>query len=128
MSEEKVKRILATPVAKALIHTLREKYGPLMFHQSGGCCDGSQPMCFPAGEFRVGNSDRCLGEIEDCRFYMGAEQFEYWKHTQLILDVTPGRGSSFSIEIPLGVRFYIQSRLFTDQELERLTPLLLIEE
>lgn len=95
-----------------------------MFHQSGGCCDGSQPMCFAAGEFKVGGSDVCLGEIAGCNFYMGADQFEYWKHTQLVLNVTPGRGSSFSLEIPLGVRFYIQSKLFTDDELEQLTPLI----
>lgn len=88
-----------------------------MFHQSGGCCDGSQPMCFPEGEFKVGGSDICLGEIEQCKFYMGADQFAYWKHTQLELDVTPGRGSSFSLEIPMGVRFFIHSRLFTEAEL-----------
>jgi uncharacterized protein len=128
MTEETVRRILFTDAAKDLIRMLKEKHGPLMFHQSGGCCDGSQPMCFAEGEFRVGNSDRCLGEIEGCRFYMGAEQFEYWKHTQLILDVTPGRGSSFSLEIPLGVRFYIHSRLFTDEELEHIEPLLQIKE
>lgn len=91
-----------------------------MFHQSGGCCDGSQPMCFTEGEFRVGSSDVCLGEVEDCKFYMSADQFEYWKHTQLMLNVTPGRGSSFSLEIPLGVRFFIESRIFTEEELEEL--------
>ena len=95
-----------------------------MFHQSGGCCDGSQPMCFADGEFKVGNSDVCLGEVEGCKFYMGSDQFEYWKHTQLILNVTPGRGSSFSLEIPLGVRFFIESRLFTDEELNQLEELI----
>ncbi len=119
-----VPRILATDKAIDLIRTLREKNGPLMFHQSGGCCDGSQPMCFPEGEFRVGSNDVCLGEVDGCRFYMAADQFEYWKHTQLTLDVTPGRGSSFSLEIPLGVRFMIHSRLFTEEELDRLEPLL----
>lgn len=99
-------------------------YGPLMFHQSGGCCDGSQPMCFAEGEFRTGSSDVCLGIAEGCKFYMSRDQFEYWKHTQLILNVTPGRGSSFSLEIPLGVRFFIESRLFTVQESENLEPLL----
>ena len=84
-------------------------------------------MCFAAGEFRVGSSDVYLGEIEDCKFYMSADQFVYWKHTQLILNVTPGRGSSFSLEIPLGVRFFIESRLFADDELENLQPLLQIE-
>ena len=120
-------RILATEKAIALIHTLREQHGPLMFHQSGGCCDGSQPMCFEAGEFKVGGSDVCLGEVEGCKFYMAADQFEYWKHTQLILSVTPGRGSSFSLEIPLGVRFFIESRLFTEAELEDLVAMTFIE-
>lgn len=88
-----------------------------MFHQSGGCCDGSQPMCFPEGEFKIGGSDVCLGSLGGCKFYMHADQFEYWKHTQLTLDVTPGRGSSFSLEIPLGVRFFIRSRVFTEDEM-----------
>ena len=117
-------RILATEKAVALINTLREANGPLMFHQSGGCCDGSTPMCFAENEFKTGNSDVCLGEVAGCRFFMSADQFEYWKHTQLTLDVTPGRGSSFSLEIPLGVRFYIQSRMFTDDEMNNITPLL----
>jgi uncharacterized protein len=119
-----IPRILSTDKANELIDRLRVHNGPLMFHQSGGCCDGSQPMCFPEGEFKTGNSDVCLGEVHGCKFFMGADQFEYWKHTQLILDVTPGRGSSFSLEIPLGVRFYIQSKLFTESEMEDLTPLL----
>lgn len=119
-----IPRILSTDKANELIDRLRAQHGPLMFHQSGGCCDGSQPMCFPEGEFKTGNSDVCLGEVHGCKFFMGADQFEYWKHTQLILDVTPGRGSSFSLEIPLGVRFYIQSKLFTEAELEDLEPLL----
>jgi len=123
MEQEGIPRVLATAAALDLIERLRGLHGPLMFHQSGGCCDGSQPMCFTLGEFKTGASDVLLGNVDDCPFYMGADQFEYWKHTQLILDVTPGRGSSFSLEIPLGVRFYIQSRLFGDAELERLTPL-----
>jgi len=122
-----IQRVIANDKAKALIAKLKQMHGPLMFHQSGGCCDGSQPMCFEAGEFRVGGSDVCLGEVEDCKFYMSADQFEYWKHTQLILNVTPGRGSSFSLEIPLGVRFFIESKLFTGQELEQLEPLINIE-
>jgi len=81
-------------------------------------------MCFEAGEFKVGGSDVCLGEVEGCKFYMGADQFDYWKHTQLILNVTSGRGSSFSLEIPLGVRFYIESKVFTDEEINHLVPLL----
>ena len=123
-----IERIKATPAALALIERLKKLHGPLMFHQSGGCCDGSQPMCFEAGEFKVGGSDVCLGEVEGCKFYMAADQFEYWKHTQLILSVTPGRGSSFSLEIPLGVRFCIQSKLFTEAELANLAPLLEIAE
>lgn len=121
-------RILATNKAVTLINALKKEHGALMFHQSGGCCDGSQPMCFAAGEFKTGSSDVCLGEIAGCRFYMHADQFEYWKHTQLTLDVTPGRGSSFSLEIPLGVRFYIQSKVFTEEEMNDLEPLLISEE
>lgn len=117
-----VKRVLTTPKADELIDRLRADHGELMFHQSGGCCDGSQPMCFTEGEFFVGGSDVYLGDVHGCRFFMSADQFEYWKHTQLTLDVTPGRGSSFSLEIPLGVRFMIHSRLYTEQELDDLTP------
>jgi len=123
----RVPRVIANDAAKALIESLKQLHGPLMFHQSGGCCDGSQPMCFEAGEFKVGGSDVCLGEVEGCKFYMAADQFEYWKHTQLILSVTPGRGSSFSLEIPLGIRFFIESRLFTDAELEDLAEMEAIE-
>ena len=115
-----VKRVIATPAAAALITTLKATNGPLMFHQSGGCCDGSAPMCFVLGEFRVGSSDVCLGEIEGSPFYMAGDQFEYWKHTQLIIDVTRGRGSSFSLEIPLGFRFLSRSRVFTMEEVELL--------
>jgi uncharacterized protein (DUF779 family) len=118
-----IPRVIATNAALQLINTLRQMHGPLMFHQSGGCCDGSQPMCFQKDEFKTGSNDVCLGEIDDCKFYMSADQFEYWKHTQLIMDVTAGRGSSFSLEIPLGVRFYIYSKIFTEQELENLQPL-----
>ncbi len=117
----KTERVIATEQAIKLIKTLQSQHGPLMFHQSGGCCDGSQPMCFPADEFKTGNSDVYMGEVGGCPFFMHRDQFEYWKHTQLILDVTPGRGSSFSLEIPLGVRFYIQSRVFTEEELLELS-------
>ncbi len=117
---EKVKRVLATPAAADLIERLRIEHGPLLFHQSGGCCDGSAPMCFPQNEFRTGASDVRVGEICGCPFFMNDFQFEYWQHTQLTIDVTPGRGSSFSLEIPLGLRFVVQSRLFTDDEAERL--------
>lgn len=112
-----VERITATPAALELIYRLQQQHGPLMFHQSGGCCDGSQPMCFAEGEFKTGGSDVRLGTVADCGFYMSADQWEYWKHTQLTLDVTPGRGSSFSLEIPLGLRFFIRSRVFTEAEL-----------
>lgn len=121
-------RVICTDTAKELIAKLKQMHGPLMFHQSGGCCDGSQPMCFEDGDFKVGSSDVCLGEVEDCKFYMSKDQFEYVKYTQLILNVTPGRGSSFSLEIPLGVRFFIESRLFKEDELQQLEPLCAIEE
>ena len=94
-----------------------------MFHQSGGCCDGSQPMCFEVGDFKLGQSDVCLNTIDDCDFWMSKDQFEYWQYTQLHIHVTAGRGSSFSLEIPMGLRFLTQSRLFTDAELENLEPL-----
>jgi hypothetical protein len=111
-----VPRVLATDAALDLIARLQAKHGPLMFHQSGGCCDGSSPMCYPAGELLVGDSDVRLGEIGGCPFYMSAAQFEYWKHTQLTIDVVPGRGGMFSLEGPEGLRFLTRSRLFTDQE------------
>ncbi len=115
-----VARVLATPAALELIEKLRGTHGPLMFHQSGGCCDGSAPMCYPAGELLVGDSDRLLGEIGGCRFYMSAAQFAYWRHTQLTIDVVPWRGGMFSLEGSLGVRFLTRSRVFTDDEYERL--------
>lgn len=111
-----VQRVTATEATLQLIEELRAQHGPLMFHQNGGCCDGSQPMCFALGEFRTGATDVCLGQIGGCPFYIAGDQFEYWKHTQLIIDVTKGRGSSFSLEIPLGKRFLVRSRLFTQQE------------
>lgn len=113
-------QVLVTEPAIALIGKLREKYGELMFHQSGGCCDGSSPMCYPRGEFLVGDSDVKLGEVDGEPFYMSKSQFEYWKHTQLILDVVPGRGGMFSLEGPEGVRFLIRSRIFTDEEIRAL--------
>lgn len=112
----KVEKVLATPAALMLIEQLKTKYGNLMFHQSGGCCDGSAPMCYPAGEFLTGDSDVLLGEIGGCLFYIGAAQYEYWKHTQLIIDVVEGRGGMFSLEGPEGLRFLTRSRLFTDEE------------
>ena len=106
--------------ALELIEKLTRTHGTLMFHQSGGCCDGSSPMCYPAGEFRVGGNDTYLGEIGGCPVYMDADQFAYWKHTQLIIDVVPGRGGGFSLEAPEGVRFLTRSRVFTDEEVDAL--------
>jgi uncharacterized protein (DUF779 family) len=111
-----VERVLLTEKAAELIAQLKQQHGPLMFHQSGGCCDGSTPMCFKAGEFRVGAQDVRLGEIAGCEFYIGAAQFEYWQHTQLIIDVVPGRGAGFTLDAPAGVRFLTRSRVFTDEE------------
>jgi len=121
-------RISATPEAIKVIRQLREVNGELMFHQSGGCCDGSQPMCFTKGEFKVGSNDVYLGDVDGCGFFMGNDQFEYWKHTKLTMDITKGRGSSFSLEIPLGLRFIIHSRLFTDEEMNHLKPVITGEE
>ena len=111
-----VERVTVTPAAEAVIAKLAALHGPLMFHQSGGCCDGSAPMCYPLHEFRVGAQDIRLGTIADAPFYIGAAQFEYWEHTQLIIDVVPGRGAGFSLEAPEGVRFLTRSRLFSDEE------------
>ncbi|MEQ1606085.1 MAG: DUF779 domain-containing protein [Pyrinomonadaceae bacterium] len=117
----RIRRVKITPEAAAVVNQLLEKNGELMFHQSGGCCDGSSPMCYPKGEFMVGSSDVWLGEIAGCDFYMAKDQFEYWKHTELTIDVVPGRGASFSLEIPLGLRFVTKSRLFSDDEYQNLT-------
>jgi uncharacterized protein (DUF779 family) len=115
-------RVEATPAAITLIESLRAKHGPVMFHQSGGCCDGSSPMCYPVGDFYLGSADVKLGEIAGAAFYMSASQFSYWEHTKLIIDVVPGHGGMFSLENSEGVRFLTRSRMFTDDELERLTP------
>lgn len=109
-------QVMATLPALQLIDTLRARHGPVLFHQSGGCCDGSSPMCYPVGEFIVGDRDVRLGDIGGADFYIGPSQFEYWKHTQLIIDVVPGRGGMFSLENGEGVRFLVRSRLFTNQE------------
>ncbi len=113
-------RVLITPEAAALVDRLRDVHGPLMFHQSGGCCDGSAPMCYTLGEFRTGAQDLLLGEVAGCPFYIGAAQFAYWQHTQLIIDVVKGRGAGFSLEAPEGFRFLTRSRLFTDAEVAEL--------
>jgi uncharacterized protein (DUF779 family) len=111
-----VTRVSATDAALQLIERLQAKHGPLLFHQSGGCCDGSSPMCYPRGEFLLGPSDVKLGEIGGVPFYMSASQFEYWQHTHLIIDVVPGRGGMFSLEGPEGLRFLTRSRLYSDEE------------
>ena len=115
-----VRRVEVTDDAAALVRDLVREHGPLMFHQSGGCCDGSAPMCYPEGEFRIGVRDVLLGRIEGCAFYMGGAQFEFWKHTHLTIDVVPGRGGGFSLEAPRGVRFLVRSRLFSEGELAAL--------
>ncbi len=113
-------RVKITPEAAAVVEQLRERNGDLMFHQSGGCCDGSSPMCFEKGEFIVGSSDVWLGEIAGCDFYIAKDQFETWRHTELTIDVVPGRGASFSLEIPLGVRFVTKSKMFCLKDDEKL--------
>ena len=113
-------QVLCTPAAAALMDKLSAKHGELMFHQSGGCCDGSSPMCYGRGEFLVGDSDVLLGTLGETPFYMSRSQFEYWRHTQLILDVVPGRGGMFSLEGSEGVRFHIRSRVFTNDEIAAL--------
>ncbi|MCP3040223.1 DUF779 domain-containing protein [Xanthomonas euvesicatoria pv. allii] len=113
-------QVTATLAALQLIDKLRAQHGDVLFHQSGGCCDGSSPMCFAVGEFIVGDRDVLLGEIGGAPFYISAPQFEYWKHTQLIIDVVRGRGGMFSLENGEGVRFLVRSRLFDDDEFARL--------
>ncbi|WDF02596.1 MULTISPECIES: DUF779 domain-containing protein [Shouchella] len=111
-----VEKVTATETAIAFLEQLKEKHGPLMFHQSGGCCDGSSPMCYPEGEFLVGDSDILLGTIAGTPFYMSKVQYDYWKHTQIIVDVVDGRGGMFSVEGPEGKRFLTRSRVFTNEE------------
>lgn len=118
-----VARILVTDKAREVIKGLKKQHGPLMFYQSGGCCDGSAPMCYPDGELMLNETDVKLGSIEECNFYMSKDQFTYWKHTQLQVDIVEGRGASFSLEIPLGIRFIIKSRIFNEKELDELAPL-----
>ena len=122
MYENLPPRVETTPAADDLLRKLTATHGPLMFHQSGGCCDGSAPMCYPAGEFRVGGADVLLGELvvagieQPIKVWISLEQFEYWKHTHITIDVVPGRGSGFSLEAPEGFRFMIRSRLFSDDD------------
>jgi uncharacterized protein len=122
MTTSEVSRVAVTPAAAELLRALHQAHGPLMFHQSGGCCDGSSPMCYTEGEFRTGASDvllaslRIAGVGEPVTFWMSAAQFDRWRHTHLTVDVVPGRGSGFSLEAPEGVRFLIRSRLLTAAE------------
>lgn len=113
-------RVDVTPAAERLIATLEAEHGPVLFHQSGGCCDGSAPMCYPRGEFKIGSRDVLLGWIAGSPFFMGGDQFEHWKHTHLTVDVVPGRGSGFSVESPHGVRFLTRSRVLSSEELTAL--------
>jgi len=115
-----IERVTATPAALAFIDQLRARYGPLMFFQSGGCCDGSAPMCYAAGEFNLSDTDVYLGNLDGAPFYIGLEQFRYWEHTQLIIDVVDGNGGMFSLDNGTGRRFLTRSRLFTDEENDRL--------
>ena len=115
-----LERVAVTNEAAALIRKLKTQHGDLMFHQSGGCCDGSAPMCYQKGEFKIGQRDVYLGSIEGCPFYMSGAQFEFWKHTHLTIDVVKGRGSGFSLEAPEGFRFLTRSRVFTPEEVEEL--------
>ncbi len=133
MYENLPPRVETTPAADDLLRKLTANHGPLMFHQSGGCCDGSAPMCYLAGEFRVGGSDVLLGELvvtgidAPIKVWISLEQFEYWKHTHITIDVVPGRGGGFSLESPEGMRFIIRSRLFSDDDAMTLlrSPILL---
>ncbi|KAA0593055.1 uncharacterized protein (DUF779 family) [Azospirillum lipoferum] len=110
-------RVTATPEAVALLDRLSAKHGPLLLHLSGGCCDGSAPLCLPLGEFRLGGRDLCLGTVAGARFCMSDDTFQWWRNTQVILDVIQARGGGFSLEVPDGVRFTVRARLFTDEEL-----------
>lgn len=115
-----ITRVKATEAAILLINEIRNDYSDILFHQSGGCCDGSSPMCYPADDYRVGSNDVKLGEIDNVPFYISESQFNVWKHTQLILDVVPGRGGMFSLDNGREKRFLVRSRLFTDEELNAL--------
>jgi uncharacterized protein (DUF779 family) len=110
-------RVLITAAAAELLRRLQDRHGPVMFHQSGGCCDGSSPMCYPLGEFIVGDRDVLLGVVVDTPVWISGPQFETWKHTQLLIDVVAGRGGGFSLEAPEGVRFLSRGRAFTVAEI-----------
>lgn len=120
---DRVPRVLSTAAADALIAELRAKHGDVLFHQSGGCCDGSAPMLFPTAEFKIGDHDVWLGNIAGVPFWISGPQFEYWQHTQLIIDVVEGQGGMFSLENGSGRRFLTRSRLYEEAEVERLLPI-----
>lgn len=120
MTQPKIERVTATAAALNLIRALREKHGPLMFFQTGSCCDGSLPMCYALGEFNLGPHDVQVGDLDGTPFYMGANQFECWEHTQLVIDVVSGVGGMFSLENGTGRRFLTRSKLFTDDEISLL--------
>jgi uncharacterized protein (DUF779 family) len=115
-SQDVIARVGITPEAITVLRQLKAAHGDLMFHQSGGCCDGSSPMCYPAREFKVGQRDVHLGDVDGVPVYIGALQYEAWRHTQLLIGVGPGRGGGFSLEAPLGVRFLTRSRVFDPTE------------
>ncbi len=120
--DKSIARVTATEAAESLAATLTAANGPILFHQSGGCCDGSSPMCYPRSDFMTGDQDVLLGEIAGAPFYISRSQFEYWKHTQIIIDVVPGKGGMFSLENGSGVRFLTRSRVYTDDEVGQLAP------
>ncbi len=122
MDTEDVVRVKATPAALELIKSLQDEHGEILFHQSGGCCDGSAPMCYPTNDYMVGDRDVRLGPIGGAQVYINRDQFEYWKHTQLIIDVVPGRGGMFSLDNGRGERFLTRGRVFTDDEVSALAP------
>jgi uncharacterized protein (DUF779 family) len=115
-----VDKVVATPAALELVEFLKKKHGTLMFHQSGGCCDNSAANCYLPGELTIGAGDVFLGRIGDCEFFIGLNQYQYWKHTQLIIDVIEGTGGTFSLEGPEGKAFHTRSRVFTQAELDEL--------
>ena len=125
MAEVTASRVAVTGEAADLVRRLTQAHGPVMFHQSGGCCDGSAPMCFPVGDFMTSDADVHLGDLdidglaEPVAVWMSRSQYEYWKHTHLTIDVVKGRGAGFSLEAPEGVRFLIRSRLLTDDEYQQ---------
>ena len=122
MDEEEIVRVKATAAALELIKALQDEHGEILFHQSGGCCDGSAPMCYPTHDYMVGDRDVRLGPIGGAQVYINRDQFEYWKHTQLIIDVVPGRGGMFSLDNGKGQRFLTRGRVFTDAEVAALAP------